>query len=292
LAPGDEPEDPYLSPEEIQAQALEDRKKRAKTEKLNIFAGDMFKGEHLVETPAGRQYTVTLHDPVNGIGRCSCPDFATNRLNTCKHLIAVHRHLKDQKGLKKTAAREVFPFVDIFWDSAAGRPRIFCEQPEREPEEIRALIAEHFDENGLFCKDDPGAFTPLLSLPEQFKRVRIDGLVWKKLDEYWLDRQLAELAEQSRPDFSVINIPLYPYQEEGVRFCLYKKTALIGDEMGLGKTLQAVAAAILKKEVFGFSRVLVVTLASLKEQWKREIERFTDEDAVIVAGSADARRRI
>jgi|GEM_PF-6190296 len=33
--------------------------------------------------------------------------------------------------------------------------------------------------------------------------------------------------------------------------------------MGLGKTLQAVAASILKKNIFGFSKVLVVTLASL-----------------------------
>ncbi|MFW5937242.1 MAG: DEAD/DEAH box helicase, partial [Desulfosalsimonas sp.] len=283
---------PYLSPEEIRDRALEDRRKRARNEDLQIFAGDMFKGEHLVETPGGKQYTVTLHDPANGIGHCSCPDFSTNRLNTCKHLIAVGRHLQNRKGFKKAAAREVFPFVDIFWDAAAGRPRIFCEHPENEPEEIRAVIAEHFDEKGLFRKDDIGAFTPLLSLPEQFKRVRIDPAVWKKLDDYWLDRQLAELSGQGQPDFSVIKTRLYPYQEEGVCFALYRKAALIGDEMGLGKTLQAVAAAILKKEVFGFSRALVITLASLKEQWKREIDRFTDEQAVIVGGSADARRRI
>jgi N12 class adenine-specific DNA methylase len=67
--------------------------------------------------------------------------------------------------------------------------------------------------------------------------------------------------------------------EEGVRFGLFKRAALLGDEMGLGKTLQAIALAISKKEVFGFEKVLVVTPASLKEQWKREIERFSDERA-------------
>ncbi len=288
----EEPESPYLSRDEIRAQAVEDRKKRARTEKLRITVGDMFKGEHLVETPGGKQYTVTLHDPANGVGHCSCPDFATNRLKTCKHLIAVHRQLKDQDGFEKSAARETFPFVDIFWDAAAGRPRIFCEQPENEPEEIRCVIEDYFDDDGLFRKNDPGAFTPLLSLTEQFKRVRIDTTVWKKLDEHWADRQMAELAEHGWPDFSIIKARLYPYQEDGIRFALYKKAALIGDEMGLGKTLQAIAASILKKEIFGFSRVLVITLASLKEQWKREIERFSDEDAVIIAGSADARRRL
>ncbi len=60
--------------------------------------------------------------------------------------------------------------------------------------------------------------------------------------------------------------------------------------MGLGKTLQAIVLAILKKEIFGFSKVLVITLASLKEQWKREIERFSDEKAVVVAGSPQKHR--
>jgi len=290
-ATAEEPAAPYLSRDEIRAQAIEDRRKRAKTENLHITVGDMFKGEHLVETPAGKQYTVTLHDPENGIGHCSCPDFETNRLETCKHLIAVHRLLKDQKGVKQKTKAETFPFVDIFWDAAAGRPRVFCEQLDKEPEAIRQVIEENFDSHGLFRHPDLDAFTPLLDLPNQFKRVRIAGPVFKKLEAYWADRQLAEFAEQTEPDFSVIKTRLYPYQEEGVRFTLYKKAALIGDEMGLGKTLQAVAASILKKELLGFSKVLVITLASLKEQWKREIERFTDEKAVIIAGSAVKRRQ-
>ena len=170
-ADGEEAEPPYLSREEIRAQAIEDREKRARTENLHIIPGDMFKGEHLVETPAGKQYTVTLHDPANGIGHCSCPDFTTNRLKTCKHFIAVLRHLQRQKGYEKAAAREIFPFVDIFWDSEAQRPRIFCEHPETEPEGIREVIEEYFDGDGLFKNSDLGAFTPLLSLPEQFKRI-------------------------------------------------------------------------------------------------------------------------
>jgi SNF2 family DNA or RNA helicase len=87
-------------------------------------------------------------------------------------------------------------------------------------------------------------------------------------------------------------IRLYPYQMEGVRFALYKPAALIGDEMGLGKTLQAIALAGLKQRIFGFEKVLVVTLASLKEQWKREIERFSDMQADIVAGSPQQRKEI
>ncbi|WP_208596417.1 DEAD/DEAH box helicase [Desulfonatronospira thiodismutans] len=111
------------------------------------------------------------------------------------------------------------------------------------------------------------------------------------MDEYLLKQEVDELSREELPSLEGISTALYPYQIEGVRFGLYRKAALIGDEMGLGKTLQAIALGILKKEVFGFNRVLVITLASLKEQWKREIEKFTREQAVVVAGSAGMRQQ-
>ena len=59
--------------------------------------------------------------------------------------------------------------------------------------------------------------------------------------------------------------------------------------MGLGKTLQAIGTAIMKKDIFAFGKTLVVCPASLKEQWKREIEKFSDEKALVVQGFPDER---
>ena len=59
--------------------------------------------------------------------------------------------------------------------------------------------------------------------------------------------------------------------------------------MGLGKTMQAIILGILKKEFFGFNKILIVTLASLKQQWLREIEHFTFERGSIIGGSARER---
>jgi hypothetical protein len=63
----------------------------------------MFKGEHLVETPAGRQYTVIFHDPANGMGRCSCPDFATNR-----PLPMMPKKMVKQPALKRAGGRKQY----------------------------------------------------------------------------------------------------------------------------------------------------------------------------------------
>jgi SNF2 family DNA or RNA helicase len=54
--------------------------------------------------------------------------------------------------------------------------------------------------------------------------------------------------------------------------------------MGLGKTIQAIAAALLLQRTTGCARVLVVCPASLKHQWRREIEKTCAEQSAVVEG--------
>ncbi len=282
----------YLSYEEIRQQALEDRHKRAKSEVFKVIQGDMLKGDHLVTTTKGRQYQLTLHNPAVGTGHCSCPDFYGNKLSTCKHLLFLSSFLQDQKTFTKRLARETFPYIDIFWDSAAGKPRLFHERDTAADEaELTGLLAEIFDEQGLFRHNDLVDFIPYLPRLEGYKKVRVQEPVMSRLTNAAMDNELSAAAAQPLPDIaSHLTLKPYAYQQEGIDFGLYKKAVLIGDEMGLGKTLQAIGLAILKKEVFGFGKVLVVTMSSLKQQWQREIERFSAEKACIIAGNAKARK--
>jgi SNF2 family DNA or RNA helicase len=124
------------------------------------------------------------------------------------------------------------------------------------------------------------------------KRVRIRETVLDRLGDHLMKKQLEQMAAEADMPDPGLNTRLYPYQMDGVRFALFKASALIGDEMGLGKTLQAIALAGLKQKVFRIQKVLVVSPASLKEQWKREIERFSDMQADIVAGNPQQRKNI
>jgi len=274
-----------LSPEEIRAQALDDRRLRAKTESFEITLGDLYKGEHLLETQQKRQYVVTLHDPKAGSGHCSCPDFNNNRLGTCKHLIHLTNHLRKRDDFEIRAQQEKFPFVDIYWDSTASKPRLFVESPAAGTASLLHAIGDQFGPDGLFLPEDLTRFVPLLSRLDGNKSVRIRDEVLKRLDQALMDQEIERLQATELPPLDAIKTCLYPYQLEGVRFALYRRAALIGDEMGLGKTLQAIVLGILKRQIFGFQRILVITLASLKEQWKREIEKFTSEQAVVVGGT-------
>lgn len=284
-------EGPNLSEEEIKKQALEDRKKRSVSETFTTIRGDMFKGDHLVINQRSRQYNVTLHDPEKGFGHCSCPDYLTNGLGTCKHIQFMTGFLKKEPGFKKQVAMEVFPYTDIYWDSLSKGPKLFSQRLDLEMKGLKPVLKKYFNDKGEFIAKDLALIMGLMAKLHGDKRVRIRENLLKRVDQRLHILHQKKLSGQPVPTPN-LRAKLYPYQKEGVKFGVLKPGVLIGDEMGLGKTLQAISLGLLKKDIFGFSKILVITLASLKEQWKREIEKFSHEKATIIEGSPFQRKAL
>ncbi len=67
---------------------------------------------------------------------------------------------------------------------------------------------------------------------------------------------------------------------------------LLADEMGLGKTIQAIAAVEILAKHFRVKRVLVICPKSVKFKWKREIERFSEREALVVEGIVHRRKEL
>jgi len=74
--------------------------------------------------------------------------------------------------------------------------------------------------------------------------------------------------------------PLYSYQELAVAFLearIGTRGALIGDQPGLGKTIEALAFCSLHPQV---KPILVVTQASIKRNWYREVEKWLPNTSI------------
>ena len=283
--------DPYLTAEEIREQALEDRKKRAATDQLQAVRGDMFTGDHKVISKDARTYTVCLHDPAGALGHCSCPDYQTNGLGTCKHILFMADYLQKEPGFKAQAATETLPFADIFWDSLAQAPRLRAPRLDREMADLLPVLGKYFDKNGTYTAADLSLVMGLMLRLHGDRRVRIRENLLKRVDHRQQVLQLEKMKGRPLPRIPLIR-PLYPFQEEGVTFGVLKTGVLLGDEMGLGKTVQAIGLSLVKKELFGFEKILVITLASLRDQWLREIQRTSREEACIIQGAPSRRKTL
>ncbi len=75
-----------------------------------------------------------------------------------------------------------------------------------------------------------------------------------------------------------LRVEPYPYQREGIVYGLDKKRLIIGDEPGLGKTLQSIGIV----DTAGAYPCLVICPSSLKINWQREFEKFTDKSAIVL----------
>ena len=78
-----------------------------------------------------------------------------------------------------------------------------------------------------------------------------------------------------------LRVEPYDYQKEGILAGLRWHRFLIGDEPGLGKTLQSIGVV----DCANAYPCLVICPSSLKINWQREFEKFTDKHALVLDNS-------
>lgn len=247
-------------------------------------------------THTKKSYQVQIRSLDQRLNYCTCPDLATNRLGTCKHIEAVLHYAKNKPDYAQLkAAGCPVSFVYLAWESAT-RPVLRLYQAAAMGADLALLLAQFFNRDGVFTG----------RLPEDFFRLSEQVL---GRDDFFVGDDAAHYAHQLAEDAAHavratqisqsimrtngvlpgIKARLFPYQCEGVAFLASRGRALLADDMGLGKTLQALCAAVWLAEHAGVKKVLVVCPASLKHQWAREIEKFTAYNAQIIEGAAENR---
>ena len=269
------------------------RRQQAQRERFVISElGPLFSpGEYQVRNPKTRsQYKVIYRGAYSPWNYCSCPDFRTSGLGTCKHVEGVKLWLQAQG---KTVLDETPDYTSIYIDYH-GERSIRLRLGQKYRQEMAALAADYFDQAYVLR---PEAYTRFDTFLEKARA--IDPLFRcypDALEEVISQRerlQRAELVEQTYTDETLdalLTMKLYPYQKEGVRFAIKAGKAIIADEMGLGKTVQAICCAEIYLREKMAESVLIVCPNSLKYQWKGEIERWTKgREALIIEGYASRR---
>jgi superfamily II DNA or RNA helicase len=261
-----------------------------------------FFSEFRVGNPQSKtSYGVAIRGLAAGDNYCSCPDYATNELGTCKHIEFVLARLEKKRGAKAAFARGWHPPYSEIYLRNDGARAVYFRAGSDCPPAVTDAAAKLFDgaRGGVLPEERYGELEHFLAIAAKSGhelRTYDDALDYvagrrdavrrsELLDRLYpggaSDRRLAKLLEA----------PLYPYQAEGALFAVRAGRALIGDEMGLGKTIQAIAATEILARHFGVARVLVVCPTSLKYQWQSEISRFSGRAARVMAGGRAQRQK-
>lgn len=253
---------------------------------LENLGSEPFFSEFRVTNPASKSsYRVAVRGLGPGGNFCSCPDYSTSELGTCKHLEFVLARLQKKRGAKAAFARGYQPVFSELYLRNDGQRRVHFRAGTDCPGGLRKVAAGlfDFDRNGMLPDDRLGDLEPFMAAASKYGheiRAYDDALdfVAGRRDAERRAADLARLFPRGAADpklRALLKVPLYAYQAEGALFAARAGRALIGDDMGLGKTIQAIAAMEILVRHFGVSKVLVICPTSLKYQWQSEITRFS-----------------
>ena len=260
----------------------------------NVGAEPIFSDFEVSNPKSNRTYHVVIRGQELGINYCSCPDFVTNTLGTCKHIEFTLAKLRRRRGGKKAFDVGFQPtYSEVFLHYGAEREVRF--RPGSDcPANLARLAARYFDEDeqGKLRESGFAKFDLFLSKIEANEQeVRVYDDVLEFVAEVRDAQRRRDVLKQAFPRGhrsaalkKLVKLPLYDYQCEGALFAARAGRCLIGDEMGLGKTIQAIAATEIMAKYLGVERVLIVCPTSLKYQWEYEIKRATDRSTKIVEG--------
>lgn len=261
---------------------LEERADKASKAKYKIKLAKNLYGEHTLINEKGQKYLITLWDFEKRTGYVDNIDWRTNKLATTKHIMYLYNYLESHpRKLKKL--KDEFPFIEITLDPLNDY-QITWMFPNKLSKAEQKLIKKHFSNSRYISDEKIPKFISFFLESDALERIKIRPEVFEKVEIHINKTVASSILENNTLDYSKLKLDLMPYQREGVEFIIPKTGCIIADEMGLGKTAQAIASIIFKKDLFGFERNLVICPASLKYQWKKEIEKFSDLEANVITG--------
>lgn len=150
---------------------------------------------------------------------------------------------------------------------------------------LDAYFAQKLADDKLYTEVPQKVWVEKL-LAEKEKAFHIWGKVFEKeqFHEFWLPK--AAIIKDNTVKDVVIDYEKYSHrpplshQKEAIQKLVENKKFILADDMGLGKTTSTIIAALES----GAKKVLIICPATLKINWKREIENYSDKSVFIAEG--------
>ena len=184
---------------------------------------------------------------------------------------------KKEKSKKFFPTRSQSDYINTYHDV---KPKV-----ARKWVDLDSYFAKKFAEEKYLLEVPETVYVEKL-LVEKEKSYHIWGKFFEKdaLTEFWVPKSAlikTHTIEKVNIDYSKYeHRPPLTHQKEAIEKLVGSKRFILADDMGLGKTTSTIIAAL----ETGAKRILIVCPASLKINWQREIENYTDRSVYISEG--------
>jgi superfamily II DNA or RNA helicase len=258
----------------------------------NLGDHPVFSNFEVTNPQSQNTYRVSIRGRRPGDNVCTCGDFTTNTLGTCKHIEFALAALERRRGGRSLLEAGFQPPYSEIYLQYGNRREVRFRPGTSCPPELARLASRYFGPESELLPESFTHFETFLAEAARFDpdlRCHNDALAFvaEVRDAEHRRQKVAEAfpaGPRSAGFKKLLRVPLYDYQREGALFAARAGRCLIGDEMGLGKTIQAIAAAEIMADLFGVERVLIVCPTSLKHQWEREIDKFIGRTTQVIGG--------
>lgn len=284
------------SREGMMKRVLEERRNRASHEEYQIEFAENIHGEHVLTTSQNKKYELSFYDFNKNLGYCSCPDYQTNKLETCKHLIYAFDKFEEEMG-NNELPNQPYPFLEIFRHPLYDY-QISWFYPQRIENELKEVLIEYFDENQIWKVEKWPEIHQFIEQIQKYKLVKIRAEVNELIENYFEADALTKFYSELDVSKDLLSSDLFPYQVEGAQFIASRKGSFLADEIGLGKSAQALSSGILKIKYSKFEEVHIICPEELKSHWHAEIIKWVPEqirqqfmvfgmNEILLSGSCD-----
>lgn len=256
-----------------------EREERALKENYEIEFGDNIFGEHLLKTNQNKSYQLSFYDFDKRLGYCSCPDYQTNKLETCKHLIYAFKEFSEHHDISQLPD-QTYPFLEIF-RHPLNDYQIAWFYPHQPEQKTQIILEKYFTEKQIYKKDKLHLLHQFLEDIQDFKSVNIRPEVKSYISNYFESKSLSELYNNKEIPEGLLKNPVFDYQTEGMLFIASRKGSILADEIGLGKTAQALGAALLKIKYSGLLDVTILAPKHLHSHWEEEMKKWIPDHKLI-----------
>lgn len=190
------------------------------------------------------------------------------------YILSIKKKSETQRGFKLTRAQ-----ADYILNHHQTVPKVAKKWVQLDP-----YFSKKIMEDKLLTKEPKEIYIEKL-LCEQEKSYHIYGKILSgdTMSDFWMPKSaiIINKERQVTIDYSKYSHrPPLSHQKEAIEKLVGNDKYILADDMGLGKTTSTIIAALETQA----KKVLIICPASLKINWQREIENYSDKSVSIIEG--------